>query len=342
MSILPIQTTAWDHGASLFTLRNSHDMRVVVTDIGASLVSWYAPDRAGRMADVLLGYPDAAGYLEGSGFFGSVAGRWANRIKGARFNIDGQEFSPDANEGANHLHGGFAGFHNQRWQAHVSLDSLRLSLISPDGAGGFPGNLRVEVDYRLDDTGTLTIAYAAATDAPTPLNLTSHAYFNLSGGDSDVRDHLLSINADDYLAIDDESIPIATVPVAGSAFDFRAAAPVGSRLDWPDSQLALASGFDHCYVLNGEPGTLRDVATLYDPASGRELVTATTERGLQLYTGNFLDGMKGRRAWQARDGLCLEAQRFPNQINSEDAELVILRPGKIYRQVTTYRLGVRN
>lgn len=341
MSILPIQTAPWDGGASLYTLRNSHDMRVVVTDIGASLVSWFAPDRSGRMADVLLGYPDAAGYIRGNGFFGSVAGRWANRIKGARCNIDGNEYPLDANEGNNHLHGGNAGFHNQRWQAHVSLDSLRLSLISPDGAGGFPGNLRVEVDYRLDDTGTLTIAYAAATDIATPINLTNHAYFNLSGGESDIRGHLLSMDADAFLAIDAESIPVEQKPVAGTAFDFRTPAPIGSRLDWPDAQLALARGFDHCYVLNGEAGKLREVATVYDPTSGREMAVATTERGIQLYTGNYLDGLEGRRPWHAQDGLCLEAQAFPNQINSEEAEQVILRPGKIYRQVTTYRLGVR-
>ena len=342
MSMLPIQTTPWDHGAHLFTLRNAHDMRVVITDIGASLVSWFAPDRSGRIADVLLGHTDAAGYLEGTGFFGSIAGRWANRIKGARFNIDGQEFGLDANEKGNHLHGGSAGFHTQIWSSHVSLDSLRLSLISPEGSAGFPGNLRVEVDYRLDDSGMLTIAYAAATDAPTPINLTNHAYFNLSGAETNIRDHILRMAADEYLAIDAESIPVARVPVAGSAFDFRTPAPVGARLAWPDEQIALARGFDHCYVINGDAGNLRDAASVYDPASGRELKVATTERGMQLYTGNYLEGTSGRRAWRNQDGICLEAECFPNQINSEEAESVILRPGKIYRQITTYQLSVRS
>ncbi|KPC52175.1 aldose epimerase family protein [Amantichitinum ursilacus] len=341
MPMLPIQSTPWDNGATLFTLRNSHDMRVVITDIGASLVSWFAPDRSGRMADVLLGHADAAGYLQGTGFFGSIAGRWANRIKGARCNIDGQEFELDANEGNNHLHGGFAGFHNQAWTAHVSPDSLRLSLLSPDGAGGFPGNLRIEVDYRLDDEGVLTIAYAAATDAPTPINLTNHAYFNLSGGEADIRDHILRLNADEFLAIDEQSIPVAHVPVAGSAFDFRTPAPMGARLAWPEEQLTLAKGFDHCYVVQGQAGSLREAASVYDPASGRELKVATTERGLQLYTGNYLEGVVGRRAWHNQDGVCLEAECFPNQINSEEAESVILRPGKIYRQTTTYQMTVR-
>ena len=342
MPMLPIQSTPWDHGATLFTLRNANDMRVVITDVGASLVSWYAPDRSGRIADVVLGHADAAGYLDGEGFFGSVAGRWANRIKGARCNIDGQEYVLDANEGANHLHGGAAGFHNQKWASHVSLDSLKLSLVSPDGAAGFPGNLRVEVDYRLDDNGTLTIVYAAATDAPTPVNLTNHTYFNLSGGETDIRDHILRLQADEYLAIDNQSIPVCRAPVAGSAFDFRMPAPLGPRLAWPEDQLALARGFDHCYVVNGAPGTLRDAASVYDPASGRELHVCTTERGLQLYTGNFLKGTPGRREWRPQDGVCLEAECFPNQINSEEAEAVILRPGQVYRQITTYQMTVRS
>ncbi|MBB5191879.1 aldose 1-epimerase [Silvimonas terrae] len=339
---MSIQSAPWDHGATLFTLENQHGMRVLITDIGASLVSWFTPDRAGNMADIVLGHPDAAGYLSGAGFFGSIAGRWANRIKGASCTIDGQRYALAANEGANLLHGGTAGFHTQRWQGQILGDTLQLQLHSPAGAAGFPGNLQVWLDYHLADNGTLTLTYAARTDAPTPVNLTNHAYFNLAGGGSTgIREHQLQVHASNILAIDAESIPVGVMPVEGTPFDLRQAAALGERFTTAHPQLAIARGFDHCYVPDGEPGQLRDVATLFDPSSGRELITATTERGIQVYTGNFLEGTQGRRAYHAHDGVCLETQAFPDQINMPSAEEVILRPGQVYRQITTYRALVR-
>ncbi|GAC1324574.1 MAG: galactose mutarotase [Collimonas sp.] len=355
MTQIPISSTSAEHGATLYTLRNAHDMRVLISDRGATLISWWSPDRYGRVADILLGYPDNDGYQKNPQYFGGLVGRWGNRIAKGRFAVDGAEFLVDRNDGDNHLHGGDAGFHLAQWRAEPGPEGLRLTLESPDGDGGFPGNVQVSVLYSLDDDGRLSIDYSATSDAPTPLNLTSHGYFNLNGGSSDIYDHILSISADDYLQIDSQLIPTGIANVAGSAFDFRQPAPIGPRLAWPDTQLKLAGGFDHCYCLQSQsqeinaPGqsrkaqALREVATVYDPGSGRQLSVSTTENGLQFYSGNFLAGIHGRaaRPYAIHGGFCLEAQAYPNQINGPDAEAVILRPGQVYRQTTTYQLSVR-
>ncbi|GAB3246346.1 aldose epimerase family protein [Chitinimonas naiadis] len=338
----PITAQAWGQDSHLYQLRNAQDMRVLVSDLGATLVSWYAPDRSGRLTDILLGHADPAGYEANGPYFGSQVGRWANRIRDGRFELDGVPYQVDRNQGGqHHLHGGHAGFHQQLWQATVEDDTLKFTLVSHEGEAGFPGTLRVELRYRLQDDGTLQMDYQAVSDAPTPVSLTAHPYFNLNGGEADIGDHLLQIDADHYLQVDDTLIPVASSAVAGSAFDFRQPAPIGARLAWPDGQLAIAGGFDHCYCLNGGTQPLRPVARVYDPTSGRELTVSTTEPGLQFYSGNFLDGTQGRRDYRAHDGFCLEAQRYPNQVNTPDAEAAILRPGQVYRQTTSYRLGVR-
>jgi aldose 1-epimerase len=330
----------------LITLENNNGMRLTISQRGATLVSWWAPDRYGRLIDVLLGYPDAASYDNNACYFGSIVGRWGNRIAKARFTLDGVEYILDANEGDNQLHGGSKGFHQALWQIDQhDKQQVVFSLTSPAGECGFPGKVQVKVHYRLTDDGSLSIDYEASTDAPTPLNLTSHPYFNLHGGDSCIRDHQVRIDADHYLAIDAELIPVDKVSVSGSAFDFRHAAPVGPRLHWPDQQVALVGGFDHCYCLRDNPQkALREVARVYDPASGRELTVSTTATGLQFYSGNGLTGIKGRaaRPYMAYDGFCMEAQAWPNQMNGPDAEAVILRPGQTYRQTTVYRLGVQD
>jgi aldose 1-epimerase len=336
----------------LYTLRNAQGMRVTISDLGATLVSWLAPDRAGRLADILLGHDTPAAYYAASTYMGGLVGRWANRIGGARFTLDGIDYTLDRNENGNLLHGGAQGFHRALWQVEDDRGALVMQLDSPEGDAGFPGNVSVQVRYTLDDDGTLTLDYEAQTDAPTPLNLTSHPYFNLSGEPgSDIRGHLLTIDADAYLEVDAQMIPLGAADVSGSAFDFRHGAPLGARLDWPHAQLARAGGFDHCYVLRetgaapGEAQSLRTVASVYEPASGRELLVATDQPGLQCYTGNYLEGMPGRHgaACVRHAGLCLEAGGFPNQINMGEPErdAVVLRPGKTYRQVTQYRLGVR-
>lgn len=336
----------------LFTLRNAHGMRVSVSELGATLVSWHAPDRAGRLGDILLGHDTPTDYHEASTYMGGLVGRWANRIAGGRFTLDGIAYTVDRNEGENSLHGGSMGFHRAIWDAREEDGTLVLTLDSEEGEAGFPGNVHVEVRYTLDDEGELTIDYRANTDAPTPLNLTSHGYFNLTAqAGADIRGHVLSIDAEAFLEVDPTLIPLRQTAVAGNAFDFREAAPIGARLEWPHEQLSLARGFDHCYVLreanaNGQGGEgehpVYDVARLYDPASGRAMTVSTDQRGLQLYTGNYLDGVRGREgAVYARyAGLCLEAGGFPNQINMADREDVISRADKPYRQVTKYRVGV--
>lgn len=336
----------------LFTLRNAHGMRVSISELGATLVSWHAPDRAGRLGDILLGHDSPADYWEAKTYMGALVGRWANRIAGGRFTLDGIAYSVDRNEGENSLHGGSMGFHRAIWDAREDDGDLVLTLDSEEGEGGFPGNVHVEVRYTLDDDGELTIDYRANTDAPTPLNLTSHGYFNLTAqAGADIKGHVLSIDADAFLEVDPTLIPIREAAVAGNAFDFREAAPIGARLEWPHEQLSLARGFDHCYVLRAAnaPGAggegarpVHEVARLYDPASGRAMTVSTDQHGLQLYTGNYLDGVRGRNAsvYARYAGLCLEAGGFPNQINMADREDVISRVDKPYRQVTKYRVGV--
>ncbi|KAK43278.1 aldose epimerase [Caballeronia jiangsuensis] len=335
-----IDIRPWDD-AHLYTLRNASGMRIEISDLGATLVSWFAPDRDGHLADVLLGHDTPADYLNGSAFMGAIIGRWANRIRDGRFVLDGLAYQVERNEGANHLHGGSAGFHRQMWRVDVADDALVMTLHSPAGAAGFPGNLHVTVRYALNDAGTLSIDYEAHTDAPTPVSLTNHAYFNL-GNDASIRDHEISIASDTFLAIDASSIPVAREAVANSVFDLRDPASIGARLDASHPQLALAGGFDHCYVLGEDAQEPRTVAVLFDPSSGRELSVATDARGLQFYSGNYLEGVSARNGSRYRKhaGLCLEAGGFPNEINM-DGERAVLRPDAVYRQRTRYTLRVR-
>jgi aldose 1-epimerase len=335
-------------GDHVYTLRNAADMCLTISERGAALVSWWAPDRYGRMADVLLGYPDEVGYGDNNAYFGAVIGRWANRIAQGRFVLDGKPLQTAVNDRGNHLHGGDQGFHKAHWQATPSVDGISLRMVSPDGDAGFPGNLDVQVHYRLDDDGSLTINFEAVSDAPTPVNLTAHPYFNLNGGTTDVGDHMLQIDADYYLQIDDSGIPVAVADVGGTPFDFREPAAIGPRLGWPDAQIRLTGGFDHCYCIDapikGRTGDLRPVAKVYDPGSGRTLQVSTTEIGLQFYSGNYLGGVQGRagRPYARHDGFCLEAHAYPDQLNGQHAAAVILRPGQVYRQTTVYRLSLQS
>ncbi|MFM0208248.1 galactose mutarotase [Paraburkholderia sediminicola] len=358
ISIAPLSSEPWGtlpggDPVRLFTLRNAHGMKVAISDLGATLVSWHAPDRAGRLGDILLGHDTPAEYAAATTYMGGLIGRWANRIANARFTLDGIEYTLDRNEGENLLHGGTQGFHRVLWDVSEENGALVMRLESPEGDAGFPGNVTVQVRYTLQDDGTLAIAYEAITDAATPLNLTSHPYFNLTARrDTDIRGHVLSIDADRFFEVDASMIPCELAEVAGNAFDFRQSAPIGARLDWPHAQLARAGGFDHCYVLRDAPDAtmagsgpqVRPVACAYDPGSGRELTVSTDQRGLQFYTGNSLNGDTGRGgiAYSSYAGLCLEAGGFPNQVNMAEQEQVIVRPGNAYRQVTAYRVGVRS
>lgn len=323
-----------------YVLRNAHGLSAEIMTYGATLMALRTPDRAGQLENVALGFDTLEPYLAGTPYFGATVGRYANRIAGARFSLDGREYKLAANDGRNHIHGGVVGFDKAVWTARpIDVDTragVTLSHVSPDGDEGYPGELTVHVSYVLSDDDCLSIDYRVTTTKPTPVNLTHHSYFNLSAA-RDVTGHTLRINADHYTPVDADLIPTGDLaPVAGTPFDFRAARQIGACIDEDDAQLRLAGGYDHNYVLNKPtPDALACAALLSDPTSGRVLELWTTEPGLQFYSGNSLSGRFARRS-----GLCLEPQHFPNSPNEPRFPSTILRPGEEYRSCTEFRLRV--
>ncbi|MFH8768521.1 aldose epimerase family protein [Streptomyces sp. NPDC085866] len=300
-------------------------VRVRVLSYGGIVQSVEVPDRDRRSADVVLGFPGLDGYLEHpEPFLGALVGRYANRIAGGRFPLDGCTYALERNSGPNSLHGGAQGFDKRVWEVEPVEDGLRLSRVSPHGEEGFPGRLEVTATYTLDASGALRIAYEAVTDAPTVINLTNHTYWNLSGS-GHAGGHELRLAASRYTPVDTDLIPTgALTDVSGSRFDFRTARKVGS-------------GYDHNYVLDkGVTEAAEDVAELYDPASGRVLTVATTEPGLQLYTADHLAA-----PFAPGDGIALETQHFPDSPNHPDFPSTELRPGRAFRSETVYGFGVR-
>ncbi len=336
----------------MVTLTNDHGMSARVVAWGAMLQSLVVPDRWGLSADVILAYPDMDGYLNRPQFFGATVGRFANRIAGAAFTLDGKHYSLTRNAGPNSLHGGPHDLANQVWTI-ASVKSgptaeVALTLTSPDGEEGFPGELRTRVTYSLDDAGNLTLTYEATTDKSTVINLTNHSYFNLAGANSghSALDQQLTIAADDYTPADDTLIPTGELrPVAGTPFDFRTSHVIGERVrDAADPQIVNAHGYDHNFVLRGGV-TARPhfAARLVDPGSGRVLELWTTEPGLQLYSGNGLNGSSigvGKVAYRQGDGVALEAEHFPNSPNQPSFPSVRLDPGQTYHQITVFKLSV--
>jgi aldose 1-epimerase len=320
-------------------------MEIAVTNYGATLVSCRTRDRRGQLADVVLGHGCAQDYAASSAYFGATVGRYANRIANARFVLDGRSYVLADNDGPNHLHGGRRGFDKAVWTTEqVDERRVTLSLISHDGDEGYPGRLAVRVTYELSDADAVTIAYDATTDKPTPINLTHHSYFNLHGeGVGDVLDHELVVHADTYTPLREGLIPTGDIEaVAGTPLDFRAPTPIGLRIDLAHPQLEYAGGYDHNYVLDGPSGQLRSVAMLADPASGRTLEVATTEPGLQVYTGNFLDGTiasKSGGRYAHRGGVCLEPQHFPDSPNQPQFPDTIVRPGRPFSSRTVLTFG---
>jgi aldose 1-epimerase len=337
----------------VFTLTNAHGVEVRVITYGAAIASIKTPDRNGRFDDIVAGFETLAGYLTRSRLFGAIAGRYANRIANARFTLDGTTYELAANNGKNHLHGGRRGFDKVVWNGRSFQDGdrvgVRLTHVSPDGDEGYPGALTVTVTYTLTSHDELIIDYAATTSKATPVNLTNHSYFNLAGdGRGDILGHVLTIDADRYTPADETQIPTGEIaPVDGTPFDFRRPTAVGARVDADHEQIRRGKGYDHNFVLNGwdarSTNRLRHAARLVDPSSGRTLDVATTEPGLQFYSGNNLDGTavgKQGHIYGPRTSLCLETQHFPDSPNHSNFPSTILRQGEEFRSTTVFTFGV--
>lgn len=333
-----------------YTLVNANGATIRVLSLGGIIQSLCVPDRNGSMGDVVLGFDTAAEYQTGGMYLGALIGRYGNRIGGARFTLDGVEHRLAANEGANSLHGGPEGFDARHWMVTSTVTDagvrLELALESPDGDQGFPGALAANVSYTWRDDNALVVDYRATTSAPTPVNLTQHSYFNLSGtGGSTVLDHELTIHAGRYTPVDAALIPTGELPfVDGTPFDFRFARAIGERIHERDEQLAFGAGYDHNWMLDHASGARLEAARLYDPSSGRELVISTTEPGLQMYSGNYLGvGRTGKRGAPIvkYGGVALETQHFPDSPNQAAFPSTILRPGSEYRSSTVLAFKVR-
>jgi aldose 1-epimerase len=320
-----------------FTLKNKQGMQVDVITYGGIITSWTAPDKAGNYANVVLGYDSLAQYLRATPYFGAIIGRYGNRIAKGKFSLDGQTYQLETNDGPNHLHGGVKGFDKVVWTAaEQPVDNgaaLKLTYVSKDGEGGYPGTLTSTVVYHLTDDNALEVSYEATTDKTTIVNLTQHSYF----------DHELMIDADKFLPVDATLIPTGELkPVENTPFDFRQAKAIGWDIEQKDDQLTKGKGYDHCWALNGQG--FRKVSSAWHPGTGRLLEISTDEPGIQFYCGNFLDGtlpMPGGGTYAHRTGFCLETQHYPDSPNQKSFPTVTLAPGGKYATKTTFKFSTK-
>ncbi len=332
--------------AEIYTLRNRNGMAARITNYGGIIVSLTAPDRDGKFADVVLGHDRLEDYLIGAAYFGALIGRYANRIGGAKFTLNGRTYTLAPNNGAHSLHGGVKGFDKVVWEAKAATSAegpaLELVYFSKDGEEGFPGNLKAKAVYCLTDKNELRLDLTATTDAPTLCNLTGHSYFNLAG-QGDVLAHEVCLNASRFTPADAGLIPTGELkPVAGTPFDFRKAAAIGGRIEADDPQLKFARGYDQNFVIDKPPGQLGRHARVYEPVSGRVLEVFSTEPGVQLYTSNYLDGSvvgKGGQAYLRYGAFCLEPQHFPDSPNKPGFPSAVVEPGQTYRNTICYRFS---
>ncbi len=342
--------TAGGQAVELYTFTNPHGMKAAISTYGGIVVSVEVPDQEGAMADVVLGFDGLDGYMAGSPYFGCITGRYANRIAKGKFSLDGAEYTLATNNDANHLHGGLVGFDKVVWQAETLREpdavGLRLTYQSKDGEEGYPGNLDCVVTYRLTNDNALRIDYEAKTDKATHVNLTNHSYFNLAGqGNGDILGHEMMIHADRFTPVDETLIPTGELrPVSGTPLDFTKPHAIGERIGQDAEQLKLGGGYDHNFVLNRQDGALALAARVVEQGSGRVMEVLTTEPGVQLYTGNFLDGTltgKDGKVYQHRYGFCLETQHYPDTPNQACFPSTVLRPGETYAATTVYRFSTR-
>lgn len=339
--------TAAGQDVDLYILKNVHGMEARITNYGGIVVSLTALDRNRAYADVVLGFNDLETYLtKNDPYLGAIIGRYGNRIAKGRFKLNGVEYKLAVNNGENHLHGGIKGFDKVVWTGREMKTpngpAVVLTYLSKDGEEGYPGNLRVRVTYTLTNKNELRIDYSATTDKATVINLTHHSYFNLLGeGNGNILEHRVTINGDRFVATDAGSIPTGELAkVAGTPFDFLKPTAIGARINQDHEQLKLGNGYDHTWVINGRPGTLRHAATVTEPFQGRVMEVWTTEPGVQFYTGNFLDGTltgKTGKPYPRRSGFCLETQHYPDSPNKPSFPTTTLRRGATYRSTTIYR-----
>lgn len=333
-----------------YTLKNENGMEVSIMTYGGIITSLKVPNKEGVSEDIVLGYDSLSQYIKKSPYFGAIIGRYGNRIAKGKFTLDGTEYELATNDGPNHLHGGVKGFDKVVWNAAEkqtdSSASLEFTYLSKDMEEGYPGNLNAKVTYTLTNDNQLRVAYEATTDKKTIVNLTQHSYFNLSGDFSKpILNNEVTINADKFVPVDATLIPTGELKdVANTPFDFRTAKAIGKDIEDDNEQLKRGKGFDHCWVLNNQNEGMRFAASAYDPTSGRLLEVYTDEPGIQLYTGNFLDGTlpnKQGGTYSHRTGLCLETEHYPDSPNQKDFPSVILNPGEKYETKTTFKFSVK-
>ncbi|MEZ6118141.1 MAG: aldose epimerase family protein [Pirellulaceae bacterium] len=327
----------------LYKCTNAQGASMSLTEYGAIMVSVEMPDRNGKLENITLGFDKLEGYLQRHPYFGATVGRYANRIAKGKFTLNGQQYTLATNNGPNHLHGGQDGFDRQVWQAEeVSGGSevgVKFTRTSPDGEEGYPGNLNVTVIYTLNNDNEIKMVMSATTDQATVLNLTNHNYWNLGGANSgSILDHQLMIASDKFLAVDDTLIPTGEMtPVPGTPLDFTSFHAIGERIKQIDADPV---GYDHCFVLRSNDGSLQTAAKVKDAKSGRVMEVLTDQPGIQFYSGNFLDGSEGGNGHKQYDAFCLETQRFPDSPNQPDFPTTVLKPGGKFQQTTVHRFTV--
>lgn len=342
----PFGKTADGKEVTEYTLTNKNGISMSVINYGGIITKLTAPDRNGKLEDIVLGYDSLAGYIKETPYFGAIVGRYGNRIANGKFTLDGQTYSLAQNNNGQSLHGGVKGFDKVFWNIEKAADNkLTLTYLSKDLEEGYPGNLNIEVTYELTDDNELKIAYTATTDKKTVVNITQHSYFNLTGNvKRDILDHEVTLYADQFIPVNNVLIPTGQIKdVTGTPFDFRKATAIGLRTNDKDQQLEFGRGYDHCWVLSSKD-SVKHAASVYEPSSGRTLDVYTTEPGIQFYAGNFLDGsLTGKQGvvYKHRFGLCLETEHFPDSPNQKNFPSTELKPGEVYKTYTTYKFGVR-